>query len=150
MKEIIMILAAYCLNYPILCELGLTLNQPIALVADEIDNAVTVAKQISQFPVLVDSAMKISHVKEEIRMAYSRGVFGERRSNMPGTHKQSTIAFRPSSSWQAALINERCKLSGMNKKDFICRSKIYSNICVVGKKETVQVVGDSLQEMEQN
>ena len=67
---------------------------------------------------------------------------------MPGTHKQSTIAFRPSSSWQAALINERCKLSGMNKKDFICRSIIYSNICVVGKKETVQVVVDSLQEME--
>lgn len=67
---------------------------------------------------------------------------------MPGIHKQSTIAFRPSSSWQAALINERCKLSGMNKKDFICRSIIYSNICVVGKKETVQVIVDSLQEME--
>lgn len=75
MKEIIMILAAYCLNYPILRELGLTLNQPIAIVVDEIDNAVTVAKQISPSPVLIDSAMKISHVKEEIRMAYSRGIF---------------------------------------------------------------------------
>lgn len=75
MKEIIMILAAYCLNYPILCELGLTLNQPIALVVDEIDNAVTVAKRISPAPVLIDSAMKTSHVKEEIKMAYSRGVF---------------------------------------------------------------------------
>lgn len=75
MKEIMLILASYCLNYPIMFELGLTLKRPIAIVVDEIDNAVTVAKQISPSPVLIDSAMKTSHVKEEIRMAYSRGIF---------------------------------------------------------------------------
>lgn len=75
MKEIMLILASYCLNYPIMFELGLTLKRPIAIVVDEIDNAVTVAKQISPSPVLIDLAMKTSHVKEEIWMSYSRGIF---------------------------------------------------------------------------
>lgn len=62
---------------------------------------------------------------------------------MPSKHKgHTTIAFRPSSSWQYVLIEERAKLSGLYKKDFIIRSCIYSNICVVGKKETVQRIMD--------
>ena len=52
---------------------------------------------------------------------------------MPGKHNKPTIAFRPSSSWQYSLINERVKLSGMAKKDFICRSLIYANICSINK-----------------
>ena len=59
---------------------------------------------------------------------------------MPGKHNKPTIAFRPSSSWQYSLINERAKLSGMAKKDFICRSLIYANICVVGKKENIRII----------
>lgn len=35
---------------------------------------------------------------------------------MPGKHNKPTIAFRPSSSWQYSLINERVKLSGMAKR----------------------------------
>lgn len=66
---------------------------------------------------------------------------------MPGKHKDSTIAFRPSA-WAKALIEQRAGLSGMYKKDFITRSCIYSNIVVVGKKENIQRIVDSLQEMQ--
>ncbi len=65
---------------------------------------------------------------------------------MPGKHKDPTISFRPSD-WQKSLIEERAALSGHYKKDFIIRSCIYSNIVVVGKKENVKLIVDSLQEM---
>lgn len=66
---------------------------------------------------------------------------------MPGKHKESTIAFRPSA-WERAIIEQRASLSGMRKKDFIARSCIYSNIVVVGKMENVQRIVDALQEMQ--
>lgn len=66
---------------------------------------------------------------------------------MPGKHKDTTISFRPSG-WQRSLIEERAALSGHYKKDFIIRSCIYSNIVVVGKKENVKRIVDSLQEMQ--
>lgn len=69
-----------------------------------------------------------------------------RNYNMPGVHKNNTISFRPSE-WERILIEERAALSGMNKKDFIARSCIYSNICVVGKKENIQKIIDALQEV---
>lgn len=66
---------------------------------------------------------------------------------MPGKHKNSTIAFRPSA-WAKAIIEQRAALSGMHKKDFITRCCIYSNIVVVGKKENIQRIVDSLQDMQ--
>ena len=66
---------------------------------------------------------------------------------MPGKHKNPTIAFR-ASEWQKALIEERAALSGHNKKDFIARSCIYSNIVVVGKQENIKRIVDVLQEMQ--
>ena len=66
---------------------------------------------------------------------------------MPGKHKNPTIAFR-ASEWQKALIEERAVLSGHNKKDFIARSCIYSNIVVVGKQENIKRIVDALQEMQ--
>jgi hypothetical protein len=70
-------------------------------------------------------------------------------SAMPSRHKgHPTIAFRPSSPWQYALIEERARLSGLSKKDFIARSCIYSNICVVGTKENIQRIVDAAQEMQ--
>lgn len=66
---------------------------------------------------------------------------------MPGKHKNSTIAFRPST-WAKAIIEQRAALSGMHKKDFITRCCIYSNIVVVGKKENIQRIVDSLQDMQ--
>lgn len=66
---------------------------------------------------------------------------------MPGKHKNPTIAFR-ASKWQKALIEERAALSGHNKKDFIARSCIYSNIVVVGKQENIKRIVDALQEMQ--
>ena len=66
---------------------------------------------------------------------------------MPGNHKDSTIAFRPSA-WARAIIEQRAALSGIYKKDFITRSCVYSNIVVVGKKENIQRIVDALQEMQ--
>ena len=65
---------------------------------------------------------------------------------MPGKHKEPTIAFRPSA-LARAIIEQRATLSGIYKKDFITRSCIYSNIVVVGRKENIQRIVDSLQEM---
>ena len=64
---------------------------------------------------------------------------------MPGKHNNPTISFRPSS-WERALIEERADASGMYKKEFITRSRIYSNIVVVGKREYVQHIVDELRE----
>ena len=64
---------------------------------------------------------------------------------MPGKHNNPTISFRPSS-WERALIEERAYASGMYKKEFITRSRIYSNIVVVGKREYVQHIVDELRE----
>ena len=64
---------------------------------------------------------------------------------MPGKHNNPTISFRPSS-WERALIEERADASGMYKKEFITRSRIYANIVVVGKREYVQHIVDELRE----
>lgn len=66
---------------------------------------------------------------------------------MPGKHKEPTIAFRPST-WARAVIEQRAALSSIYKKDFITRSCLYSNIVIVGKKENIQRIVDSLQEMQ--
>lgn len=66
---------------------------------------------------------------------------------MPGNHKDSTISFRPSS-WQRALIEERALMSGLQKKEFIIRSCIYSNIVVVGKQMHIKRIVDALQEVQ--
>lgn len=66
---------------------------------------------------------------------------------MPGKHKDSTIAFRPSA-WAKALIEQRAGLSGLYKKDFITRCCVHSNVVVVGKEENIQRIVDSLQEMQ--
>lgn len=65
---------------------------------------------------------------------------------MPGVHKNNTISFRPSE-FERILIEERAALSGMPKKDFIARSCIYSNICVVGSPKNIQRIVDSVEEM---
>lgn len=39
-------------------------------------------------------------------------------------------------------------MSGLYKKDFIVRSCIYSNICMVGKKENIERIVDSVEEMQ--
>ncbi|MBD5507471.1 MAG: hypothetical protein HDR05_05355 [Lachnospiraceae bacterium] len=67
---------------------------------------------------------------------------------MPGKHKESTIAFRPSA-WARAIIEQRAALSGIYKKDFITRSCVYSYITVVGKRENIQRIVDALQEMQE-
>ncbi len=66
---------------------------------------------------------------------------------MPGKHKNNTISFRPSE-WERIMIEEKASVSGMTKKEFIARSCIYSNICVVGDKRNVKKIVEAVQEMQ--
>lgn len=51
-------------------------------------------------------------------------------------HKNPTISFRISDA-ERKQIEVRILASGMMKKDYFVRSCIYNRICVVGKKETI-------------
>ena len=55
---------------------------------------------------------------------------------MSGVHKNPTISFRISD-YERREIEARIKASGMMKKTFFTRCYIYGRICVVGKKETI-------------
>ena len=55
---------------------------------------------------------------------------------MSNQHKHPTISFRFSVA-ERKQIEARILASGMIKKDYFVRSCIYNRICVVGKKETI-------------
>lgn len=55
---------------------------------------------------------------------------------MSNQHKNPTISFRISDA-ERKQIEARILASGMRKKDYFVRSCIYNRICVVGKKETI-------------
>ena len=55
---------------------------------------------------------------------------------MSGTHKYPTISFRISPR-EREEIEAKIFASGMKKKDYFVRSCIYNRICVVGKKENI-------------
>ena len=55
---------------------------------------------------------------------------------MSNQHKNPTISFRISET-ERKEIEARILASGMMKKDYFVRSCIYNHICVVGKKETI-------------
>ena len=55
---------------------------------------------------------------------------------MSNQHKNPTISFRISET-ERKQIEARILASGMMKKDYFVRSCIYNRICVVGKKETI-------------
>lgn len=55
---------------------------------------------------------------------------------MSNQHKHPTISFRVSDA-ERKQIEARILASGMMKKDYFVRSCIYNRICVVGKKETI-------------
>lgn len=67
---------------------------------------------------------------------------------MPGVHKNPTISFRISD-YERREIEAKIKASGMLKKDYFVRSCIYNHVCVVGKKETVYVLVEEVQKMQQ-
>ena len=73
--EKIMLLASYCLNYPVLAKLGKTLKKPVALVFAEAGDAVAFANLISPAPIIVDAPMKVLQTQKLIRRANSQGVF---------------------------------------------------------------------------
>ena len=60
----------------------------------------------------------------------------ERSFSMSNQHKHPTISFRISDA-ERQQIEARILASGMMKKDYFVRSCIYNHICVVGKKETI-------------
>lgn len=55
---------------------------------------------------------------------------------MSNQHKHPTISFRVSDA-ERKQIEARILASGMIKKNYFVRSCIYNRICVVGKKETI-------------
>ena len=55
---------------------------------------------------------------------------------MSNQHKNLTISFRITDA-ECKQIEARILASGMMKKDYFVRSCIYNHICVVGKKETI-------------
>ena len=55
---------------------------------------------------------------------------------MSNQHKNPTISFRISDA-ERKQIDARILASGMKKQDYFVRSCIYNRICVVGKKETI-------------
>lgn len=55
---------------------------------------------------------------------------------MSNQHKNPTISFRVTDA-ERKQIEARILASGMMKKDYFIRSCIYNHICVVGKKETI-------------
>ena len=55
---------------------------------------------------------------------------------MSNQHKNPTISFRITDA-ERKQIEARILSSGMMKKDYFIRSCIYNRICVVGKKETI-------------
>ena len=55
---------------------------------------------------------------------------------MSNKHKNPTISFRITNA-ERKQIEARILASGMMKKDYFVRSCIYNHICVVGKKETI-------------
>lgn len=55
---------------------------------------------------------------------------------MSNKHKNPTISFRVSDA-ERKQIEARILASGLMKKDYFIRSCIYNRICVVGKKETI-------------
>lgn len=55
---------------------------------------------------------------------------------MSNQHKHPTISFRISAA-ERKQIEARILASGMMKKDYFVRSCIYNHICVVGKKEAI-------------
>ena len=55
---------------------------------------------------------------------------------MSNQHKNPTISFRITDT-ERKLIEASILASGMMKKDYFVRSCIYNRICVVGKKETI-------------
>ena len=55
---------------------------------------------------------------------------------MSNKHKNPIISFRITDA-ERKQIEARILASGMMKKDYFIRSCIYNHICVVGKKETI-------------
>ena len=55
---------------------------------------------------------------------------------MSNKHKKPTISFRVTDA-KRKQIEARILASGMMKKDYFIRSCIYNRICVVGKKENI-------------
>lgn len=73
-----------------------------------------------------------------IRLSYNTCCHtqNERNFTMSSKHKNKTISFRITEA-ERKQIEARIIASGMMKKDYFIRSCIYNRICVVGKKETI-------------
>lgn len=71
------------------------------------------------------------------------------KKEMKDQHKNPTISFRISAKEKAEL-EVRILASGMRKQDNIVRACMYSRVCVVGKKETIYVLVEHVQDMQRS
>ena len=67
-------------------------------------------------------------------------------SDRHGKHNKPTISFRVTP-YEQQVIDERIKASGMKKQDYIVRSCIYNHVCVVGKRENLEIIRAEVREM---
>ena len=65
---------------------------------------------------------------------------------MSNQHKNPTISFRITDA-ERKQIEARILASGMMKKDYFVRSCIYNRICVVGKKETIYPLVETIYDL---
>ncbi len=65
---------------------------------------------------------------------------------MSNKHKNPTISFRISDA-ERKQIEARILASGMKKKDYFTRSCIYNRVCVVGKKETIYPLVETIHDL---
>ena len=65
---------------------------------------------------------------------------------MSNQHKNPSISFRISEA-ERKQIEARILASGMMKKDYFVRSCIYNRICVVGKKETIYPLVETIYDL---
>ncbi|MBS6195144.1 MAG: hypothetical protein KH828_06155 [Clostridiales bacterium] len=67
-------------------------------------------------------------------------------SERHGKHNKPTISFRVTP-YEQQVIEERVRQSGMKKQDYIVRSCIYNHVCVVGKRENIEIIRSEAKEM---
>ena len=65
---------------------------------------------------------------------------------MSKDHKGILLNFRVSER-EKELIEANIKMSGMTKQHYLVRSCVYQRLCVVGKKETIMILVNELNQM---
>lgn len=69
---LLLLLQSYCVNYPILREIGYRITKPIAIVGKNLSMAVEFAKKISKNPLIIEQNMSIQEITESLIFCNSK------------------------------------------------------------------------------